>query len=264
MKFVSILLLALMLFSASAFAEPMTIDLDTMTPAEIDNLIDMAKKEKEDATYFPSADYSTLSDSFEQLFESMYPSDAEFSYPFFGLSSTRAREMHMLSGDVSIKYSDKSRQTVDDVTAIFWKNADNSFNIAAFFSDDAIYYFDDDLYVKALPLVSQATAAKVSSLNQSSSQTPVVDETTIEGENTFTVEHDEAYYATQKYIWDFLEDKGYEVQTIVGTPNIGRYEDDDPDDMTEGWYAFVRRDGEWKEFVVMLFAGEVSSILPKQ
>lgn len=80
----------------------------------------------------------------------------------------------------------------------------------------------------------------------------------------FTVEHDEQYEATKKNIWDFLEEKGYKVQTIIGTPNIGRYEDDDPSDSFEPWYAFVEFNGEWTEFLVMLYDGEVSMIRPNK
>ena len=80
----------------------------------------------------------------------------------------------------------------------------------------------------------------------------------------FTVEHDEAYDKTQEYIYKFLTEKGFEVQTIVGVPNIGRYEDSDPDDNSVGWYAYIKHNGKWKEFVVMLYNGEVSTVLPKQ
>ena len=80
----------------------------------------------------------------------------------------------------------------------------------------------------------------------------------------FTVEHNDAYYETQQYIWDFLTEKGYEVQTILGTPNIGRYEDDDLTDSTVGWYAFLKHNGEWKEFVVVLRYGEVSGVIPQK
>lgn len=100
--------------------------------------------------------------------------------------------------------------------------------------------------------------------NQSGSQTTQIDETSVEGENTFTVEHDEQYEATKKHIWDFLEEKGYKVQTIIGTPNIGRYEDNDPTDNMEPWYAFVDFKGEWTEFLVMLYDGEVSMIRPNK
>ena len=80
----------------------------------------------------------------------------------------------------------------------------------------------------------------------------------------FTVEHDEAYYATQDYIYNFLTEKGYEVQTIIGIPNIGRYEDTDTSDNYVNWYAYVMHKGKWTEFVVLLFNGEVSYIRPNE
>lgn len=80
----------------------------------------------------------------------------------------------------------------------------------------------------------------------------------------FIVEHNEAYCETRQYIWDFLKEKGYEVQTILGVPNIGRYEDENPDDLYVGWYAFINHNGEWREYVVLLFAGEVVSAMPNK
>lgn len=83
-------------------------------------------------------------------------------------------------------------------------------------------------------------------------------------ENAFTVEHNEEYYATQDYIYKFLTGKGYEVQVITGVPNIGRYEDDDLTDSYVGWYAYVKHNGDWQEFVVLLRNGEVSAIRPNK
>lgn len=80
-------------------------------------------------------------------------------------------------------------------------------------------------------------------------------------ETEFTVEHDQKYLDTQNYIWEFLIDKGYEVQTVVGVPNIGRT-DADLGEGYEGWYAYIKYNGEWKEFSVVLFNGEVSAIQP--
>lgn len=80
-------------------------------------------------------------------------------------------------------------------------------------------------------------------------------------ETEFTVEHDQKYLDTQNYIWEFLIDKGYEVQTIVGVPNIGKTNADLGENY-EGWYAYIKRNGEWKEFSVVLFNGEVSGIQP--
>lgn len=80
----------------------------------------------------------------------------------------------------------------------------------------------------------------------------------------FTVEHDEQYEATKLHIWNFLEEKGYKVQTIIGTPNIGRYEDLDTTDNSVPWYAYVQFKGEWTEFIVLVEDGEVVFIRPNK
>lgn len=77
----------------------------------------------------------------------------------------------------------------------------------------------------------------------------------------FEVEHDEEYLETRQMIWDFLIEKGYDVETIVGVPNIGKT-DADLGENYEGWYAYIEKDGEYKEFSVVLFNGEVSAIQP--
>lgn len=110
-------------------------------------------------------------------------------------------------------------------------------------------------YISATPKRTQKATAKPTS-------TPTTAPTSDPTATPFTVEHDEEYYATQDYIHKFLIDKGYEVQTIIGVPNIGRYEDDVPTDAYVNWYAYVKRNGKWQEFVVVLFNGEVSAIRP--
>lgn len=77
----------------------------------------------------------------------------------------------------------------------------------------------------------------------------------------FTVEHDKQYLETRQMIWDFLIKKGYNVETTVGVPNIGKTDANLGEDY-EGWYAYIEKDGEYKEFSVVLFNGEVSSLQP--
>lgn len=160
MKRFVLLLLTLMVFPYASLADPMTIDLDTMLPSEIDALIEMASKEKREATDFSSEAYDVLKVAFEQAFESMFPSNAEASYPLFGLSKERSREMYMLSGDVTIKYADKSKQKFSNVTSIHFLDA-GVYNLVAFFSDEQIYYFDETYYSKASPYISEAIKAKL-------------------------------------------------------------------------------------------------------
>ena len=47
----------------------------------------------------------------------------------------------------------------------------------------------------------------------------------------------------------------------MGVPNIGKT-DAELDEGYEGWYAFIEQNGEWTEFSVVLFNGEVTRIQP--
>jgi len=107
-----------------------------------------------------------------------------------------------------------------------------------------------------------STVAVTKAPTATSSTVPTAEPTSDPTATPFTVEHDEEYYATQEYIYKFLTEKGYEVQVIIGVPNIGRYEDTNPDDSYVNWYAYIKRNGKWQEFVVVLFNGEVSAIRP--
>lgn len=108
------------------------------------------------------------------------------------------------------------------------------------------------------------TVTPTSTPTEAPTATPTATPAVTPTNTPFTVEHDEEYYATQEYIYNFLTEKGYEVQTILTVPNIGRYEDNDPDDLTVGWYAYVMHNGKWTEFTVLLFNGEVSFIRPNK
>lgn len=83
-------------------------------------------------------------------------------------------------------------------------------------------------------------------------------------DGVFTVEHNAEYYDTLFYIYDFLTKKGFEVQTVWGVPNIGRLEDNDPTDHYIGWFAYAKHKGQWQEFTVLLFDGEVVSAIPNK
>lgn len=89
------------------------------------------------------------------------------------------------------------------------------------------------------------------------------EENTPEQTEGFTTEHDQEYLNTREHIWSFLLDKGYEVQTTSGVPNIGKT-NAALGEGYEGWYAFVKQNGEWKDFSIVLFNGEVSAIQPVQ
>jgi hypothetical protein len=76
-----------------------------------------------------------------------------------------------------------------------------------------------------------------------------------------TIVHDKEYLITRERIWKFLLDKGYNVETILGIPNI-RKMDAKLDEGYQNWYAFIEQNGEWIEFSIVLFNGEVTGIQP--
>lgn len=120
-------------------------------------------------------------------------------------------------------------------------------------------------YISATPKrTTKATAKPTATATATPTPTPTNSPAPTLEATAFTVEHDAEYQATQGYIYKFLTEKGYEVQTIIGVPNIGRYEDADPDDLSVPWYAYVKHNGDWTEFVVTLYGGEVSSIRPNK
>lgn len=63
---------------------------------------------------------------------------------------------------------------------------------------------------------------------------------------------------TRNYIWNFLLDKGYKVDTTLGVPNIGKKEINLGEGY-EGWYA-IMKDG--KEYSIILYKGEIMGIQP--
>lgn len=141
----------------------MTIDLDTMLPDEIDALIEMAEKEKKEATTVSSAAKTILSNKLEQAFESMMPADAEIKYPLFGFHAERIREMYALSGDVTVKYPDKSKKSFSNVTMIHWLDENETYNPVAFFSEEDIYQIDETYYAKSLRYLDEKTVKRINS-----------------------------------------------------------------------------------------------------
>ena len=75
------------------------------------------------------------------------------------------------------------------------------------------------------------------------------------------VEHDKQYLATREKIWKFLLDEGYEVETITGVPNIGKT-DAQLKEGFEGWYAYLKHNGQWTHFSIVLYDGVIAAIQP--
>ncbi|MGN0990009.1 MAG: hypothetical protein ACI4O4_00995 [Candidatus Ventricola sp.] len=160
-RIVCVLSAAALLSSSVALADPMTIDLDAMTPKEIKELISMAEEEYKEATDISSSDAKLLTENFKSAFESLIPKDADVSYPLFGLDKQRARTMYMLSGDCTVKFADKSKSTFS-MTMIYWHEEEaKMFHQVAFYSKEKIYFLDEDLLVNVLPYLSDAIIEKL-------------------------------------------------------------------------------------------------------
>lgn len=155
-RIVCILSATALLTSSVALADPMTIDLDAMTPVEINEIIEMAEAEYKEATDFSSSDSRLLTENFETAFESLIPADAEASYPLFGLNKQRARSMYMLSGECTVRFADKSRSSYN-MTMIYWHEEEaRTFHQVAFYSNEKVYYCDNDLLKNVAPYLSES------------------------------------------------------------------------------------------------------------
>lgn len=152
---------AALLSSSVALADPMTIDLDTMTPDQLKELISMAEEEYEEATRFSSSDYNLLRENFEAAFESLIPDGASASYPLFGFNKVRKREMYKIYGTCEIKYADKSRAELY-MHMIYWHDeANNVFHQVAFYSNEKVYYCDHELLQNVMPYLSESDMEKL-------------------------------------------------------------------------------------------------------
>lgn len=157
MKMLPLLILGIVLICAPALAAPMTIDLDEMTPDELQELIKVVKAEYDESVEFASSDFSKLSANLKQSFESMFPEDATVSYPFFGLDKQRARSMYRITGDCTVKYADKSKVDYDNVTMIYWLDEANAaFEQVAFFCDTQVFYCNKDLLTIVTPYLDES------------------------------------------------------------------------------------------------------------
>lgn len=160
-RIVCILSAAALLSSSVALADPMTIDLDGMTPKEIKELISMAEDEYKEATDISSSDAKLLTENFKSAFESLIQKDADVSYPLFGLDKQRARTMYKLSGDCTVKFADKTKSTYS-MTMIYWhEEATKTFHQVAFYSKEKIYYCDHDLLSNVAPYLSDSVLERL-------------------------------------------------------------------------------------------------------
>lgn len=181
-RIVCVLAASALLSSSVALADPMTIDLDAMTPKEIKELISMAEDEYKEATDISSSDAKLLTENFKSAFESLIPKDADVSYPLFGLDKQRARTMYMLSGDCTVKFADKSKSTFS-MAMIYWHEEEaKMFHQVAFYSKEKIYYCDNAILPHVAPYLSDSVLEKLGANEivytaTSAMETPVPTET---------------------------------------------------------------------------------------
>ena len=111
---------------------------------------------------------------------------------------------------------------------------------------------------------SKAAQTTINTVNETNKkvETASVSEDKSEYTNEeYTPEHDQEYLDTRMKIYNFLENKGYDVVTDFGVPRILKT-DADLGSGSEGWIATLNYNGKMTDFTVVLYMGEVSAIRP--
>ena len=158
----------LIFISALALAAPMTIDLQEMTPAQLQEFKKQVEQEYNAATDFPSKTVEMLTENVKSLFESTFSNGESYSYPWLGFSTSRSRSMYMLSGNCTVKYSDGSRQSYD-VSAYYWyDDAAQKFNLALFLLDKTVTIKNDVAVEQISIYLDEATKSLLDSSPASS------------------------------------------------------------------------------------------------
>jgi len=157
-KIIAVILMILLLaVGIVACADPITIDLSEMTPSELLELKDKIEQEYSKATKFDGKYESQLTEELKQTFEGMFTDVQSFSYPWLGFSTSRARTLYKLSGNCTVKYYDKSKNSYS-VSAYFWHDEKaNRFTLALLMLDKDISYKDDDALEQIIPFIDRAT-----------------------------------------------------------------------------------------------------------
>ena len=138
-------------------AEPRTIDLSAMTPAELQEFKSEVEKEYKAATDFPSSTEKTLTENVKSLFEQQFSTGSDYSYPWLGFSTSRSRTMYSLSGNCTVRYADKSRNSYD-VSAYYWYNeSSQKFVLALYMLDKTITIKNDEAIANIEKYLDQAT-----------------------------------------------------------------------------------------------------------
>ena len=137
------LLVALCFLTGAALAEPMLIDMRLMTSAELESFQNQVREEISYATDLPYAQSSKIEDSFKEDFEKQFvPDGATASYPFFGLSTSKERNLVTVSGNCTVRFADKSKKDYP-MEAIYLVSDDGAFKQIALYAGDNIYSKDE-------------------------------------------------------------------------------------------------------------------------
>ena len=162
-RLVAIVLLVMLAFSAFiACAEKMEIDIEDMTPAELLALKDKIEKEYDKATAVSSSIDSKLCSDFKKTFEGMFTDAQSFSYPFFGLSTSRARTLYKVYGDCTVKYYDKSKITYS-ASAFYYRSESGEFDLALVMLDKDVAFKDDEILPQITRYIDKATYSIIKS-----------------------------------------------------------------------------------------------------
>lgn len=163
-RLIAIALLVLMVFGISvACAEKIEIDIEDMTPAELLALKDKIEKEYNKATNIPYEVDSQLCADFKKTFEGLFTDAQSFSYPFFGLSTSRARTLYKVYGDCTVKYYDKSKISYD-ASAFYYRNENDEFVLALVMLDKDVAFKDDEVLSQIVRYIDKATYSVIKPL----------------------------------------------------------------------------------------------------
>lgn len=156
-KIIAILLLLIMTsLSCSAMADKIEIDIEDMTPAELLALKDQIQKEYDKATYVSGNYDDMLNSLFKKTFQGMFEDAQSFSYPFFGLDTSRARTLYKISGNCTVKYYDKSKITYK-ASGFYYRDTEGELTLALLMLDNNIAFKDDKIIPEIIRYIDKAT-----------------------------------------------------------------------------------------------------------
>ena len=133
------ILTVFLLTAISSVAEPISLDMDQMTSTELRSFKTEVEKAIDGATELPYDLSSKIEKDFKSVFEKKFVSSgATASYPFFGMDTSRERNLVTVSGNCTVRFADKSRKEYP-MEGIYELKDNNTFELIALYSNEAIY-----------------------------------------------------------------------------------------------------------------------------